>query len=779
MPMSNRRQPMREEQLSARQVEILQLLAEGLSDRQIAEKLYLSMETVRWHNKQIYGKLGVSNRTQAAARAREVELLAKSRAMESHTIVPAEHSLPAQLTSFVGRERQMTEITQLLERERLVTLTGTGGSGKTRLALRVAAATAADYRDGAILVPLSSVSQPALVPNAIVHALGLTGPANPSVPETLRSYFSPRQMLLLLDNFEHLLAAVSLVGELLAYAPELTILATSRETLRLTGEHEYVVPPLALPAATSVNSASQLLDSEAGDLFVQRARTADTSFSVTDENAPAIAAICRRLDGLPLAIELAAARIKLFGPQQLLTRLDSRLDLLTGGPRDLPARQHTLRDTIDWSYHLLGQAEQRLFARLAVFQNGCSLEAVEAICGPELSRDSPDTLESLLHKSLLYKTRESTHTPRFFMLETIREYAGEELTNAGEAEALKERHLAFYLSLAESMESGFRQYNQLFLLDQTETELGNLRTAFEWAIHTGQIESAARLVSAIDYYFRYRDGTAEGYQWTRRIIPHLEELPPALQIRFLMAAARLSWQSGNAGEASSLARHGLALARREGDRQAEAWLLVESALAVPDGTGDREQYEAAIAYCEEALTRFREVDNRPGTAYALNVLGILLEATGDARRAREVCNASLAVCTETGEITRQSMVLSLLAFAASRQGEYERARALALTFLKQRLELGLKLSFIIGLPALAGPLSRLGQPHAAARLLGASAAMLEAMGMPYPPSDIDEVALYTSLVRAQLDEDAFAAASAEGQSMTLEQAIAYALGDQR
>lgn len=761
------------DRLSEREVQILQLLAEGLSNRQIAQKLTLSLETIKWYNRQLYSKLGVSSRAQAAAYAREAQLLAEAQGVQDQTGPALAHNLPAQWTSFVGRERQIAEITDVLARTRLVTLTGAGGSGKTRLALRVAATVAASYRDGVLFVPLASISRPSLVANAMAHAIGLTEATNRPLPEVLQAFFQARQALLLLDNFEHVLEAAPLVSQLLASAPALVILTTSREPLRLTGEHEYQVPPLTLPLPDT--PATHRHDSEAVSLFVQRAQTIDARFSLTEENAPAIASICRRLDGLPLALELAAARIKLFGPRQLLERLESRLDLLTRGPRDLPARQRTLRATIDWSYDLLDQAEQRLLARLSVFHNGRSLEAVEVVCGPGLGREPLGALESLLNKNMVFQAEGPGDSPRFFMLETIREYALERLADSGEAESLRDRHLAYFLGLGEAMEPGFRWHHQLLFLEHTDAEMGNFRAAYEWAMRTDQIEAAARLVSAIDYYFRYRDGTVEGYQWMQRLTERIEEVSPARRIRFLIAAARLAWQRGNVEEARSFSRWGLALARSEGNRHAEAWSLVELGISVLKESANPQAYAEAIGQHEEAIALFRAFDDKPGLAYALNAFGLVLRANGEHERARHVTETALAICYETGEVGRQSTLLSSLAYAAYLEGDYEQAREMAFTSLKQHEALGLRLWFFIGLAGLAGPLSKLGQPQKAACLLGASAAMLETMGLPYPPSDRDEVALYVADVRAQLDDETFAAAWAQGRAMTMGEAVALVM----
>jgi len=324
--------------LTGRELEVLTHIGDGLANRQIAEQMTVAMSTIKWYVRQIYNKLGVDNRTDAIIRARELGILTDL------DDVNREHvKLPPQFTSFVGRRREIAEVRQLLMTSRLVTLTGPGGSGKTRLAVQVARESTGQYRDGVYFVSLASIIDPALVPNAIAQVIGVTEQPNIPLAGSLNRFFGQKQLLLLLDNFEHLIEAAAQVTELLTSTSGLTILVTSREVLHLSGEYEYLVPPLIVPDLALVDSVADLAKYESVALFTQRAQASSTYFTLTDDNAVTVANICSRLDGLPLAIELAAARIKLFNPEQLLERLDDRLGLLTGGPRDLPARQQTLR----------------------------------------------------------------------------------------------------------------------------------------------------------------------------------------------------------------------------------------------------------------------------------------------------------------------------------------------------------------------------------------------------------------------------------------------------
>ena len=528
------------EPLSNRELEIVHLLAEGLSNREIAQKLVLSPETIKWYNKQINAKLGVKSRTQAVSKARQMGLLGETRTPPPPKTT-IKHNLPAQPSSFVGREQEIIDVIKLLKLARLVSLTGPGGAGKTRLALQVAETVAGSYADGVAYVSLASTTDPARVPNTIAHAIGVSEQPNQQLVEPIGRYFRNKKTLLLLDNFEQVLESASLVSGFLAAAPDLTIMTTSREVLHLYGEHEYRVPPMDKPDQTQAASLDDLSINESVNLFVQRARAVSSRFRLTGENAAAVAALCSHLDGLPLAIELAAARVKLFHPQQLLERLESRLQLLTGGASDLPARQRTLRNTLDWSYNLLDLDEQKLFARLAVFVGGRSLDAVEAVLTPGLQIEVIDGLESLLNKSLVYHEDSQDGDLRFLMLDTIHEYALERLSGSGEEQAIRDRHLDYFVKLAEEMEPGYWRHNQLLLLKRTEVEWSNLRAAFNYSMASEHFSHAARLASSLIYYFRYKDRLVEGYRWFDRVLVEKQSLSPRQQVRLLLGAAMLAW----------------------------------------------------------------------------------------------------------------------------------------------------------------------------------------------------------------------------------------------
>jgi predicted ATPase/DNA-binding CsgD family transcriptional regulator len=491
------------EQLSEREKEIVARLSSGLSDQQIADDLYLSLNTVKWYNRQIYSKLGVSSRTQAIARAQKLGIL-DSDVLRSPLQI-AKTNLPTTISPFIGRNREIAEVKQLVRTHHLLTLTGIAGTGKTRLALRVAEEILDEFSDGVWFVDLAPLTDHTLVAKAISTSLGVFEQPGEPLPDTLTRALAQREMLLLIDNFEHVIQAASLVSQLLSASPHLKILTTSRQSLRLSGEQEYLVPPLELPVTDSL-TVQTLLNSEAGALFVQRAQMTLHHFEISNDNAPAIAQICTRLGGLPLAIELAAARCKMLAPQALLERLEgmgvgSPLHALTGGLRDSPPRHRTLRDALMWSYDLLDKDEKTLFARLAIFRGGRSLEAIEAVCGEGLAIDVFDGLTSLVDKNLVQHKEARGGEPRFVLLEMIHEYAYEKLATAGEVERIRKRHAEYFVALVERAEPELRLGRYDYWCQRFELELDNIRAVLEWSLSDGEVELGVRLAGALDPFW--------------------------------------------------------------------------------------------------------------------------------------------------------------------------------------------------------------------------------------------------------------------------------------
>lgn len=755
--------------LTEREQEVLHLMAQGYSNREIAGQMVVALSTVKWYARQIFSKLDVEGRKEAVERARTLgplPLVGDSAPVGN---------LPASVSSFVGREKEIGDIRLLLKRVRLVTLSGAAGSGKTRLALHVARLIAGDYPDGAFYVSLATTQDPLLVPKAIAHVWGVAEQADRSLVQTLQRHTAHKRMLVILDNFEHLLDAAWVISELLGSSPHLTFLVTSREPLRLRGEHEYLVPPLHLPDPTGKTPMPDLMSVESVSLFVQRARMVSRDFRLTPDNAADVAEICRRLDGLPLAIELAAPRTKLFSPSQMLERLQSRLRLLVRGPRDLPERQRTLRSTLDWSFNLLDPAEQRLFACLSVFNWGRTIAGVEAVCNPEDGVEALAGLESLLNKNLIFQKEGPGGEPRFYMLETMHEYADERLRESGEETVMRNRHLDYFVSYCEAMAPGYLRRGQMTLFRKTEAEIANIRTCYEWAVESGQVDKAARLITAVNYYFRYAtEHVVEGYRLARCLLPHEAELPLQVRIPYLAGVSELAFQTNQIVRSQRLAARAQKLAEGWGDKRLLAWALV----LVSAMSRDDPAYAAAISNGRRSEDLFRELGEKSGLAYALNRLGEVYRLGGELDRAQEAYEESLALCQETGEVIREQFLYGGLGLVAYGKGDYERSKALVRESLN-RLEFSQWTHWTItALADLTGPLAKLGEEEKAARICGACARLTSELGVSYHPNDKSTIEFFEADLRVMMGESAFAAAWSEGQQMTYEELLSYALDGQ-
>jgi predicted ATPase len=687
--------------------------------------------------------------------------------------------------------------------------------GKTRLALAVAERLRSRFADGVVLVSLAPLRDPALVASAIAHALGVREEGHRPVEECLVAQLRARQLLLVLDNFEQVLAAAPLVAELLAACPQVTVLATSRAALHLRGEHEFPVLPLALPDPQAPFEG--LAEVAAVALFLDRAQALRPDFGLSPANAATVAAICRRLDGLPLAIELAAAWVKLLPPATLLRRLERRLPLLVGGARDLPERQQTLRGAIAWSYNLLHAAEQALYRRLAVFAGGCGLETVEAVCGPsaEQAGDLLGWLASLVDKNLLLHDADEDGEPRFSMLETIREYGLERLGESGEEAALRRQHAAYYLRLAEAAEPALWGAEQGRWLARLEREHDNLRSALGWARESGEGVLGLRLAGALWHFWLAQGALAEGRRWLEAVLAlpvgaEQAGLAPAWA-KALSGAAILAAEQGAYGQAATLAEESLALCRRLGEegRTAQA-LTILGNVALRQGEVGR-----AAALFEECLTLQRRLGNSRAVASLLNNLGLVAREQGDHARAATLLAESLALKRRLGDRAGTAISLLNLGQVALDRGEYGQARAQleesrellaalgerwslaaaltnlghaargqgedrrALAYYREGLalyrEMGSRLQLSECLEAVAEVQSRGAEPERGARLYGAAAALRETIEAPVALADRPSYERAVARVRGVLGEAAFVAAWAAGRLMPLEQAVAEAL----
>jgi predicted ATPase/class 3 adenylate cyclase len=741
-------------------------------------------------------------------------------------------NLPAQPTPLIGRDQEVAMVRDRVRREdgRLLTLTGPGGVGKTRLALQVAAEMLDDFIDGVFVVDLAPVRDAHLVISSIAQTLAIREAAGQPLIARVQEALRGRELLLVLDNFEQVLDAAPRVANLLAACPRLKVLITSRAALRVRGEQQIPVPPLALPDRIRRADVDAIARAPAVTLFVERAQAVQPTFTLTAMNASAVAEICQRLDGLPLAIELAATRIRLFTPETLLARLDNRLKLLTGGARDLPARQQTLRNTIDWSYNALDAGEQILFTWLAVFVGGWTEAAARALCNDEgdLPIDVLDGLTALLDQSLVRQVEDVAGEPRFTMLETIREYAWERLETSGEMVTLRHRHLAYYLALAKAAEPRLSASDQLVWLDRLAQDYDNLQAALAWAVDH-EPEVALRLSGALTDFWLTRGHPGEGRHWIERALAcagapthggaelgHTTAPPPAsiaarakalygagmlavtqgddvraealfaesLMLtralgdphriaRLLNSLGELALHRGDTERAMTLCIEGLALARAADDRSVVAQLLLGLG-GVACMQGD---LRSAMSYYEGGLSMNRALDDRRGIAWALHSLGELALEQGDMQRAAEVFAEGLALARVVGDQENTAWLLYYtgllvleqhdLAGAAARFGES--ARLFHILGAGQGVALNLA-----GLAAVKIQHQELAQ---AARLLSAAEAQWElaASGYGWAADKRAEYDRTVALVRAQLDEATFATAWAAGRALTLERAVSEAL----
>jgi predicted ATPase len=724
------------------------------------------------------------------------------------------HNLPPQRTAFVGRDLEIGAVKELVLRRdvRLVTLTGPGGIGKTRLAVRVAGDAADWFPGGVCFIPLAAVSDPALLPSIIGQALGMRETGGQVTIESLKERLHDlrEELLLVIDNFEHLHPAAHTVAELISVAQELKVLVTSRAPLHIYGEHEFPVPPLDLPDLRATLSVRTIARKPAVALFVERAVAAKPNFELTEENALAVATICSRLDGLPLAIELAAARIKLLSPSAMQARLESRLQLLTGGAQDLPVRQQTLRGAIDWSYGLLNQAEQALFRRVSVFVSGCTLEGVEAVCNTkqDLEIDAVDGMESLVNKSLAQRTDCPVGESRFVLLDTIREYGLERLAASGEQAATRNAHAAYCLVLAEEYAAQAADPARTDWLGLCDVEHDNFRAALDWLTQAGNSDWGLRLGAALFQFWDAREHLTEGRDRLAKILKVGGAVGSSnARTRALFAAGVLAGEQSDYRAAGALLRESMQLSRALNDTRgvgialnalavnardlgdfAASRSLFEESMEIWKSLGDsvvmarslsnlasvvklQGDYASARSLFEGSLALFEELGDSTGMAWSLNYEGDVAHEQGEHAVARSLYEQSLTLFRQLGDKWGMAGCLVDLGNLARDQGHHDTARSHYAEAMRLFQELGQKRGMARLLDCLACSAALRSDPQRALRLAGTAAAMRRVLGAPLRAADQARLEKTLDLARQSLSPAEAATAWMDGWTTSSEQAV--------
>lgn len=733
---------------------------------------------------------------------------------------PSKHNLLVTRTTFVGRGREMLEVKRELAMTRLLTLTGAGGSGKTRLASEVARDLVGTYPDGVWIVELAGLSEPGLVPQAVAAAVGVREQPGQSLTDTLVKALRSKEILLILDNCEHLIEAVApLVDVFLDTCSGLRILTTSREALRVAGEVRWTVPTLSSPDLPGPLSVSELERYESARLFAERARQRDPSFALTSDNAHAVAGICRRLDGLPLAVELAAARVGALAVAEIASRLEDSLGLLTSGGRTAVPRQRTLRGTLDWSHDSLDEYERIVFRRLSVFAGGWTLEAAEAAgAGDDIKKgDIVNLLSSLVDKSLVV-TEMVENRLRYRLLEPVRQYASKKLEESDEDSKVRRQHAEYFLALAEEAESQLEGAEQRIWTDRLRLEHDNMRAALSWMLEQREAGLGLRLGGALTDFWLWQGHWSEGRRWLEAVLANGEGAPPRVRAKTLGGAGWLAEYQGDHRRALALQKECLALYQASGDNKGIAiglnnlgwlklhrgkydraselfeqslkrlregrkrsstralWPCLESTLY---GLSYVAAYEGdlarAVSLQEEILALSQARDDNKGIAYSLGELGWLMMLRGDLHHAAELLEASIARSPKVGPLNMPH--LTYLGLVALGRGDQKRAMEAVKESLYMARELGHRFQIARNLEAIAMLASSQGQPERIAQLLGAARALREAIAQPVRPDERMVYERYVTSARAQIDEGRWEAAFAEGQSMTLEEALEYALSE--
>ena len=722
------------------------------------------------------------------------------------------NNLSAQTTEFIGREAEINEIVNLLSKQstRLLTLTGPGGTGKTRLSQEAAAEMLEDFPDGVFFIPLAPISDPELVPTTIARTIGVREGGGLPPQENLKAFLNNKHLLLVLDNFEQVMGATVGVTELLGAAPGLKLVVTSRIPLQVRGEQEYPVLPLDVPG-TGV-TFEEIESIECVQMFVTLARASNPRFEFNHENAPVIAEICRRLDGLPLAIEIAAARTRMLQPQAMLKRLDDSLKLLTGGPKDLPARQQTLRGAIDWSYDLLEPDDRSLFARLGVFVGGFTLDAAEAVCNSNDQLDVFTGIENLLNNSLLKLASSNNDEPRFELLQTIRDYALEKLVDTGELDDLRGRHAAYFDQKSNEIMWDLYSSSSVDLLGFLERDQDNYRAALTWSLEVPDRVGVGIQIAFRIFWFWYRYGHFhEGREWCERLLSRTGEMGihPLRGMVLTTAGMMAMWETDlnvavdyslesleiwrfleePEGMAFSLLTLGVVLLNQGQDDRARPYLeesievFKELGATWPQGTAlvhlgnvalGQGDIDAALVYLERGEKIARQIGDSWQIAFAVNNRGEVARVQGEYAQAHRYYIETEQLYQQADAVGDQARLVHTLAYIAQHEGDLETAETKFRESLEDFLELGNKRGIAECLAGLAGLAAERGEFEMAVPLMSASEALLNSFGAAWWPADRVEVERNLELMRSAVEADEFEDLWQKGEKFSLEQAVEFA-----
>jgi predicted ATPase/DNA-binding winged helix-turn-helix (wHTH) protein len=693
------------------------------------------------------------------------------------TSIHPQNDLFVRSPALIGREKQIAEIRSLLQCDdvRILTLTGVGGTGKTTLALAVTREIAGNFKDGVFFVEFAAVTNPELVASTIAQALGVKETGGKPIIKVLKEYLQDQQMLIVADNFEQILSAAPILAEIVKAAPKLKILVTSRARLYLSTDREFVVPPLNVPEISGQNSLEALAKNESVRLFTVRASFVNPNFSLTEENAESITEICVRLDGLPLAIELAAARVRIITPKLILEKLEDRLNLLTGGARDLPARQQTVRGTIEWSYELLNEEEKRLLRRLGVFAGGFTFAAAEAVCSKDKFHKEEikvlDSLTSLLDKSLLVLKEQPDDEPRFRMLEVVREYALELLETSGEAEAIRRSHAAYFLMLGEEAEPHLQGEKSVEWLNRLEEEHDNLRVALRWSLEN-DAEIAARLAAAIRFFWIFHAHLTEGQGWLKTALERADNSPPNVRLKLLNGIGIAARNRGDYETARLMHEEVLADNCEAAGIHREITISIRGLGTLARLKGDFAQ--ARISF-QKAWGMSRKLNDRSEIAHSLSYLGNLERTEGNNLAAHPLFAEALIIYRDLNNKEGESAILNNLGIVNYEEGNYELARSYLAEGLVIARNLRDKIGISCFLDGFAALYFRRRELQIALRLAGAAEHLRQSIGYELDFSDRSFREQYISKLRVILSEIAFAEFYEQGRKLELEEAIKLAL----